>query len=162
MRSAEVACEKVEISVPIERLRILAVIFQRFRVRLARPLWITKPRDGTEVAVGGSGDLAIRPYARCLFFCYGSEQGLSVLGLIRLQQVERLLQPLITLCRSLLSFRDGIAHRLRRAGCRLRRAEPEQSLGYRFGELLVALGFTSQPLPLAGLLGSDLPLVFPN
>src|SRR5262249_3625439 len=93
LRDAKVSREKVQISVPIERLRVLAVIFQRFRVRLARSLWITKARDGTEVAVGGSGGLAIllkprsvRPYARRLFFCYGSEQWLSVLRLVRLQQ----------------------------------------------------------------------------
>ena len=98
LRGAEVAREKVQIPVPIERLRIVAVVFQRFRVRLPRPLWITKARNGTEVTVGGGSDLAIllkprsvRPYACCLFFCYGSEQRLSVLRLIRLQQGQRLL-----------------------------------------------------------------------
>jgi hypothetical protein len=138
-------------------------------VRLARPLWITKARDGTEVEVGGSGGLAIllkprsvRPYARCLFFCYRSEEGLSVLRLIRLQQVERLLQPLVSLCRSLLSIRDGIAERFRRTGRCLRTADPKQALN-NFGlELLVSCLFTSQPLPLTGPLHRDLPLVFPN
>src|SRR5262249_30521989 len=153
----------------IECLQILAVIFQRFRVGLPRPLWIAKARDGTEVAVGGSGALAIllkprsvRPHARRLFFCYGSEQGLSVLRLIRLQQVERLLQPLVSLCRSLLSVRDGIAQRLRRAGGCLRRADPEQALNDLGLELLVSCLFTGQPVLLARLLDRDLPLMFPN
>src|SRR5262245_38087447 len=51
LRGAEVACESVQIPIPIERLQIFAVKFQRLGVGLPRTLWIAQARDGTEVAI---------------------------------------------------------------------------------------------------------------
>ena len=47
LRSPEVARESVQIAIPIERLQIFAVKFQRLGVGLPRMFWIAQARDGT-------------------------------------------------------------------------------------------------------------------
>ena len=92
LRSAEVASESVQISIPIERLQIFAVKFQRLGVGLPRMLWIAQARDGTQVAIGCGCGFAVLlkscpvcAYARGPLLRHGTEQGLCVLGFPRLQ-----------------------------------------------------------------------------